>query len=502
MFGKRGSDDGNRTIPEFRQPAPAPAAPAAANPVEAAVTARSAALPPSGAPAAPAVRRAVEPPPLAPEPKSIQRQKSETYYDTKSQVFAALIDTIDLSQLAKLDPESAREEIRDIVNDIIAIKNFAMSIAEQEELLEDICNDVLGYGPLEPLLARDDIADIMVNGSKNVYIEVNGKVEQTGIRFRDNQQILNICQRIVSQVGRRVDESSPICDARLPDGSRVNVIAPPLAIDGTALTIRKFKKDKLTLDQLVKFGSISPQGAEILKIIGRVRCNIVISGGTGSGKTTLLNCLTNYIDREERVITCEDSAELQLQQPHVVRLETRPPNLEGEGEVTMRDLVKNCLRMRPERIIVGEVRGPEVFDLLQAMNTGHDGSMGTIHSNSPRECLNRIESMIAMGGYTLPQKTVREIVVGSVDVIIQAARLRDGSRRITHITEVIGMEGDVIITQDIVLYNIKGEDANGRLLGEHVSTGIGRPHFWERARYYGEEQRLAVALEAMEKRAD
>ncbi|MER8965124.1 CpaF family protein [Mesorhizobium sp. M0808] len=502
MFGKRGSDDGNRTIPEFRQPALAPAAPAAANPVEAAVTARSAALPPSGAPAAPAVRRAVEPPPLAPEPKSIQRQKSETYYDTKSQVFAALIDTIDLSQLAKLDPESAREEIRDIVNDIIAIKNFAMSIAEQEELLEDICNDVLGYGPLEPLLARDDIADIMVNGSKNVYIEVNGKVEQTGIRFRDNQQLLNICQRIVSQVGRRVDESSPICDARLPDGSRVNVIAPPLAIDGTALTIRKFKKDKLTLDQLVKFGSISPQGAEILKIIGRVRCNIVISGGTGSGKTTLLNCLTNYIDREERVITCEDSAELQLQQPHVVRLETRPPNLEGEGEVTMRDLVKNCLRMRPERIIVGEVRGPEVFDLLQAMNTGHDGSMGTIHSNSPRECLNRIESMIAMGGYTLPQKTVREIVVGSVDVIIQAARLRDGSRRITHITEVIGMEGDVIITQDIVLYNIKGEDANGRLLGEHVSTGIGRPHFWERARYYGEEQRLAVALEAMEKRAD
>ncbi|MER9891247.1 CpaF family protein [Mesorhizobium sp. M0119] len=499
MFGKRGSDDGNRTIPEFRQPAPAPAAPAAANPVEAAVAARPAALPPSGAPA---VRRAVEPPPLAPEPKTIQRQKSETYYDTKSQVFAALIDTIDLSQLAKLDPESAREEIRDIVNDIIAIKNFAMSIAEQEELLEDICNDVLGYGPLEPLLARDDIADIMVNGSKNVYIEVNGKVEQTGIRFRDNQQLLNICQRIVSQVGRRVDESSPICDARLPDGSRVNVIAPPLAIDGTALTIRKFKKDKLTLDQLVKFGSISPQGAEILKIIGRVRCNIVISGGTGSGKTTLLNCLTNYIDREERVITCEDSAELQLQQPHVVRLETRPPNLEGEGEVTMRDLVKNCLRMRPERIIVGEVRGPEVFDLLQAMNTGHDGSMGTIHSNSPRECLNRIESMIAMGGYTLPQKTVREIVVGSVDVIIQAARLRDGSRRITHITEVIGMEGDVIITQDIVLYNIKGEDANGRLLGEHVSTGIGRPHFWERARYYGEEQRLAVALEAMEKRAD
>ncbi|WP_054309081.1 CpaF family protein [Mesorhizobium sp. 1M-11] len=497
MFGKRGSDDGSRATPEFRQLAPAPAevavAPRPSAPIAPQQTPISAAAP---------VRRTIEAPSIAAEAKRAPRERSESYYDTKSQVFSALIDTIDLSQLAKLDPESAREEIRDIVNDIIAIKNFAMSIAEQEDLLEDICNDVLGYGPLEPLLARDDIADIMVNGSRNVYIEVNGRVETTGIRFRDNQQLLNICQRIVSQVGRRVDESSPICDARLPDGSRVNVIAPPLAIDGTALTIRKFKKDKLTLDQLVRFGAISPEGAEVLKIIGRVRCNVVISGSTGSGKTTLLNCLTNYVDREERVITCEDSAELQLQQPHVVRLESRPPNLEGEGEVTMRDLVRNCLRMRPDRIIVGEVRGPEVFDLLQAMNTGHDGSMGTIHSNSPRECLNRMESMVAMGGYTLPQKTVREIIVGSVDVIIQAARLRDGSRRITHITEVIGMEGDVIITQDLVLYNIKGEDMNGRLIGEHVSTGIGRPHFWDRARYYGEEQRLAAALEAMEKRAE
>jgi pilus assembly protein CpaF len=494
MFGKRGSDGGSFTAPDYRQVGPAPAsqaAPAAPQPQRV----EAVAAPPAAAAPAPV------PKPTANSGRS-QRERGETYYDTKSQVFSALIDTIDLSQLAKLDPDSAREEIRDIVNDIIAIKNFAMSIADQEELLEDICNDVLGYGPLEPLLARDDIADIMVNGAKQIFIEVAGKVEQTSVRFRDNQQLLNICQRIVSQVGRRVDESSPICDARLPDGSRVNVIAPPLAIDGTSLTIRKFKKDKLTLDQLVKFGAISPEGAEVLKIIGRVRCNIIISGGTGSGKTTLLNCLTNFIDRDERVITCEDSAELQLQQPHVVRLETRPPNLEGEGEVTMRDLVKNCLRMRPERIIVGEVRGPEVFDLLQAMNTGHDGSMGTIHSNSPRECLNRIESMIAMGGYTLPQKTVREIVVGSVDVIIQAARLRDGSRRITHVTEVIGMEGDVIITQDLILYNIKGEDSQGRLHGEHVSTGVGRPHFWDRARYYGEEARLASALEAMEKRAN
>lgn len=376
-----------------------------------------------------------------------------------------------------------------------------MSIAEQEELLEDICNDVLGYGPLEPLLARDDIADIMVNGANNTYIEVGGKIQRSNVRFRDNQQLMNICQRIVSQVGRRVDEASPICDARLPDGSRVNVIVPPLAIDGPALTIRKFKKDKLTLDQLVSYGSISPEGAEILRIIGRVRCNTIISGGTGSGKTTLLNCLTRYIDHDERIITCEDAAELQLQQPHVVRLETRPPNLEGQGQVTMRDLVRNCLRMRPERIIVGEVRGAEAFDLLQAMNTGHDGSMGTLHANSPREALSRLESMISMGGFALPSRTIREMICASVDVIIQAARLRDGSRRITHITEVMGMEGDVIITQDVLTYEIIGEDANGRLIGQHRSTGIGRPRFWERARYYGEEQRLAAALDALERKS-
>src|SRR5438445_13025033 len=343
MFGKRGTDDGSRAAPEFRPPAPPPAAPGATGTM---ALDRSAASVPS-MPAASPTRRPVEAPPIAPEPpKRAQREKSENYYDTKSQVFSALIDTIDLSQLAKLDPESAREEIRDIVNDIIAIKNFAMSISEQEELLEDICNDVLGYGPLEPLLARDDIADIMVNGAQKTYIEVAGKIQLTNIRFRDNAQLMNICQRIVSQVGRRVDESSPICDARLADGSRVNVIGPPLAIDGPALTIRKFKKDKLTLDQLMRFGTISPEGGEILKIIGRVRCNVLISGGTGSGKTTLLNCLTNYIDHDERVITCEDAAELQLQQDHVVRLETRPTNLEGQGAITLRDLVRNCLRMR------------------------------------------------------------------------------------------------------------------------------------------------------------
>ncbi|MEZ2130246.1 MULTISPECIES: CpaF family protein [unclassified Sinorhizobium] len=494
MFGKRGTEGfgkgggfGGTVAPP---PSPAPAAPPASSQAP-------------GVLAEPAPQRQqITPPPIQPAPPPRRRPaRTDEYYDTKSQVFSALIDTIDLSQLSKLDGESAREEIRDIVNDIITIKNFAMSISEQEELLEDICNDVLGYGPLEPLLARDDIADIMVNGAGQTFIEVGGKTIESEIRFRDNSQLLSICQRIVSQVGRRVDESSPICDARLPDGSRVNVIAPPLAIDGPALTIRKFKKDKLTLDQLVRFGAITPEGATVLQIIGRVRCNVVISGGTGSGKTTLLNCLTRYIDADERVITCEDTAELQLQQPHVVRLETRPPNIEGEGEITMRDLVKNCLRMRPERIIVGEVRGPEVFDLLQAMNTGHDGSMGTIHANTPRECLSRMESMIAMGGFSLPAKTVREIIASSVDVVIQAARLRDGSRRITQITEVVGMEGDVIITQDLVRYEIEGEDASGRILGRHVSTGIGKPNFWDRARYYNEEKRLAAALDEMENKS-
>jgi pilus assembly protein CpaF len=500
VFGKR-SAEAHKTLPPAPQkppaPAPTPGSPQATNAGRAPFP--SAGL---GAPlvSPPAVQRrppSSEPPPPAPVVTEVRH--SESYYETKGTIFGALIEALDLSQLARLDAESAREEIRDIVNEIIAIKNIVMSISEQEELLDDICNDVLGYGPLEPLLARDDIADIMVNGASTVYIEVAGKIQKTGIRFRDNQQLLNICQRIVSQVGRRVDESSPICDARLPDGSRVNVISPPLALDGPALTIRKFKRDKLTLEQLVRFNTITPEGAEILKIIGRCRVNTIVSGGTGSGKTTLLNCLTRYIDDDERIITCEDAAELQLQQPHVVRLETRPPNLEGEGQVTMRDLVKNCLRMRPERIIVGEVRGPESFDLLQAMNTGHDGSMGTLHANSPREALSRIESMITMGGYSLPSRTIREMICASVDVVVQAARLRDGSRKITHVTEVIGMEGDVIITQDLFVYELIGEDEKGKLIGQHRSTGIGRPRFWDRARYYGEEKRLAAMLDAADK---
>jgi pilus assembly protein CpaF len=494
MFGKRSQQDERLTQPHLppsglsadraQQTSP----PATVQPLKAD---QSTSLPPASAQATSAAENA------AARPQAGRR--TDEYYDLKAQVFAALIEAIDVAQLGKMELEQAREAIGEIVRDIVTAKKLVMSIAEQDELLEDICNDVLGYGPLEPLLARDDIADIMVNGADTVYIEVSGKVQQTDIQFRDNAQLLHICQRIVSQVGRRVDESSPICDARLPDGSRVNVIAPPLAIDGPTLTIRKFKKDKLTLDQLVRFGSITPEGAQILEIIGRVRCNVIVSGGTGSGKTTLLNCLTRYIEPGERIVTCEDAAELQLQQPHVVRLETRPPNIEGEGQITMRDLVKNCLRMRPERIIVGEVRGSEAFDLLQAMNTGHDGSMGTLHANSPREAVSRIESMITMGGYSLPSKTIREMIVSSVDVIVQAARLRDGSRRITHITEVLGLEGDVIITQDLFTYEIIGEDAKGNVIGRHRSTGVGRPRFWDRARYYNEEKRLAAALDAAEK---
>ena len=419
---------------------------------------------------------------------------SEKLQEVKISVFNDLIEAVDLTQLNSLSAEAVREEISDIVGEIIGMRDLVLSAQEQLQVINDICNDVLGLGPLEPLLSRDDIADIMVNGPDKVYIETNGKIELTDVKFRDNAQLMNVCQRIVTAVGRRVDEASPICDARLLDGSRVNVIAPPLAIDGAALTIRKFSQDKLTLESLVSFGSISQAGATVLEVAAACRCNILISGGTGSGKTTLLNCMTDYVEPGERVITCEDAAELQLKNPHVVRLETRPPNLEGIGEISMRDLVKNCLRMRPERIIVGEVRGPEAFDLLQAMNTGHDGSMGTVHANNPREGISRLENMIAMGGFNLPAKAMREQIASAVHVVIQASRLRDGSRKITHITEIVGMEGDVVTLQDLFIYDFTGEDADGKILGNHRPTGL-RPAFWDKARYFGLESKLAEALE-------
>ena len=473
MFGKRSNDPAASSRPAPQTPS---GGPAATEPAKTALVP----IPTQATPRAEAVEQT--------------RRHSEEYYDVKTSVFNALIDTIDLTQLAKLEAAAAREEIRDIVGEIIQLKNVVMSIAEQEELLEDICNDVLGYGPLEPLLARDDIADIMVNGAGTTFIEVNGKMQKTGVRFADNAQLMNICQRIVSQVGRRVDESSPICDARLPDGSRVNVIAPPLAIDGPTLTIRKFKKDRLKLEQLVQFGSITPDAKAILEVIGRVRCNILISGGTGSGKTTLLNCMTGSIDSDERIITCEDSAELQLQQPHVVRLETRPPNLEGEGEITMRDLVKNCLRMRPERIIVGEVRGPEAFDLLQAMNTGHDGSMCTLHANSPREAITRIENMVGMAAANLPAKAIRSQIVGAVHLLLQVSRMRDGVRRVTHVTEVVGMEGEIVTMQDLFTYEYQGEGRDGLLIGTFKPAPV-RPYFIKRAAYYGLDRALMAAMQ-------
>ena len=420
---------------------------------------------------------------------------SDRYLAARKIVFEDIRQGVDVTTLVRLDRDQARQDIETAVETIINFRRLDLTAAEQFGLSREVCDDILGYGPLEPLLARDDIADIMVNGPETVYIEANGKIEQAPIRFRDNQHLVNICQKIVSAVGRRIDESSPICDARLPDGSRVNAIIPPLAVDGATLTIRKFKQDKLTLEKLINYGSVSPAAATILRIAAACRCNILISGGTGSGKTTMLNCLTGYISPGERIITCEDACELQLQQPHVVRLETRPPNLEGEGEVLMRDLVKNCLRMRPDRIIVGEVRGPEAFDLLQAMNTGHDGSMGTVHANNPREGLSRVENMIAMGNISIPPAAVREQITSAINVVVQCQRLRDGSRKVTHITEVTGMEGDVVTLQDLVKYEVTGEDRNGNLEGRHVSSGL-RPQFWEKARYFGLEGELLDAIEA------
>lgn len=416
----------------------------------------------------------------------------------RNRIWLDLRDGIDLKALARMDSQAAREEVSSAVEEISRFRNLDITPAELEQIARECADDMLGYGPLETLLERDDIADIMINGPDTTYIEVNGKIQRTRVKFRDNQHLTTVCQRIVGAIGRRVDESSPICDARLPDGSRVNVIIPPLAVDGSCMTIRKFTKEKLTLEKLVGFGSMTPSCAKLVMAIGRCRVNCLISGGTGSGKTTMLNCLTRYIDSGERIITCEDACELQLQQPHVVRLETRPPNLEGVGEVTMRDLVKNCLRMRPERIIVGEVRGPEAFDLLQAMNTGHDGSMGTVHANNPREALSRMENMIAMGGLNLPQQAVREQIAGAVNVIIQVQRLRDGSRKTTHVTEITGMEGEVVTMQDLFVLDIEGEDEDGKLITRQRSTGL-RPRFYDQARQYGVDH---LVLEAMEEAFD
>jgi pilus assembly protein CpaF len=413
--------------------------------------------------------------------------------EAKRKIQPLIMQRIDVAAAAKLDRAEFAKQLTGIVGEILGELKIHLNMTEQRDLVTMLLNDMLGLGPLEPLLADDSIADIMINGPNQVYVERKGKLELSDVKFTDNQHLLNIATRIVSRIGRRIDESSPLCDARLEDGSRVNIIIPPLAIDGPSISIRKFSKKSITLDTMLKGGTISQQMATVLKIAGRCRLNIVISGGTGSGKTTTLNAMSQMIDPGERVVTIEDAAELQLQQPHVVRLETRPPNLEGDGEITMRDLVKNALRMRPDRIIMGEVRGQEAFDMLQAMNTGHDGSLCTLHANRPRETLMRLENMVGMAVSNLPSRALRAIIASAVDLIIQVSRMRDGVRRITHITEVVGMEGDVITTQDLFVYEFTGEDEHGKLQGNFKSAGV-RPHFTHKAEYFGLQRALMEAM--------
>ena len=425
--------------------------------------------------------------------KSASRLSRSKVEQARRAVQPGVMSRIDLAAAVSLPRKELVRQLEGLVAELLVEHRLQLNRPEQDDVVYQIVNDMLGLGPLEPLLEDESITDIMINGPKQIYVERAGKLDLTSVTFEDNAHLLNICNRIVSRIGRRVDESSPICDARLLDGSRVNIIIPPLAIDGASVSIRKFGKRQIGFDQMVHQGNISAAMATVLRIAARCRLNLVVSGGTGSGKTTLLNALSGMIDNGERVVTIEDAAELRLQQPHVVRLETRPANLEGNGEVNMRDLVKNALRMRPDRIILGEVRGPEAIDLLQAMNTGHDGSMGTLHANRPRECLTRLENMVTMGVASLPPKAIRTQIAGSLNLIVQISRMRDGVRRITHITEVMGMEGEVVITQDLFTYEFKGEAQDGKLAGAFKSSGL-RPHFLSRAAYYGLDK---VLMEAM-----
>ena len=428
-----------------------------------------------------------------PANKSASRLSRTKIDQARRAVQPLVMSRIDLAAAVSLPRKELVRQLEALVGELLVEHRIQLNRPEQADLVYQIVNDMLGLGPLEPLLEDDGITDIMINGPKQIYIEKKGKLELTGVTFEDNAHLLNICNRIVSRIGRRVDESNPICDARLLDGSRVNIIIPPLAIDGASVSIRKFGKRQIGFDQMAQQGNISPAMATLLRVAARCRLNMVVSGGTGSGKTTMLNALSGMIDNGERVVTIEDAAELRMQQPHVVRLETRPANLEGNGEVNMRDLVKNALRMRPDRIILGEVRGPEAIDLLQAMNTGHDGSMGTLHANRPREALTRLENMVTMGVASLPPKAIRSQIAGSLQMIVQISRMRDGVRRVTHITEVMGMEGEVIITQDLFTYEFKGETVDGKLSGTFKSSGL-RPHFLPRAAYYGLDKVLMEVI--------
>jgi pilus assembly protein CpaF len=404
-----------------------------------------------------------------------------------------VLERIDTSAAARMAREDLARDLGGLVAELLAETRIQLNAAERQELVVRLLDDMLGLGPLEPLLADETISEIMVNGPKQVYIEHRGRLILSDVQFRDNAHVLAIATRIVTAIGRRIDESTPLCDARLADGSRVNIIIPPLAIDGPAITIRKFAKKKITLETMISFGSVSPTMAKVLRIVGRCKLNILISGGTGSGKTTLLSALSQMIDHGERVVTIEDAAELQLQQPHVVRLETRPPNLEGHGEISMRDLVRNALRMRPDRIIVGETRGGEALDMLQAMNTGHDGSLSTVHANRPREALMRLENLVGMASSNLSARAIRQQIAAAVDMIIQVSRLRDGSRRVTHISEITGMEGEVITMQDLFTAEVTGEAPDGKLIVEFKNHGL-RPHCLPKAAYFNLDKQLMEAV--------
>ena len=398
--------------------------------------------------------------------------------ELKVELHQRLLDQINLSALETMTPEQIRSEIGDIVQDQLALQNHALNLSERRQLVSDVLDELLGLGPIEPLLKDPTITDILINGPKAVFIERGGKLEETRVRFKDDRHLLRIIQKVVSAVGRRIDESAPYVDARLADGSRVNAVVPPLAVDGPLMSIRKFAKTPITMERLTELGSIPEDIAQVLAAIVESRRNVLISGGTGSGKTTLLNAMSAFIEGTERIVTIEDSAELQLQQRHVVRLVTRPANIEGAGEVTQRDLVKNALRMRPDRIIVGEVRAGEAFDMLQAMNTGHDGSMTTVHANTPRDALSRIEQMIGMSGIDIPVTSSRSQIASAINVVIQVGRLSDGGRRLLSVSELTGMEGDVITMQEIFRFRMTGRDPDGTVQGKFEATGI-RPKFMQ-----------------------
>jgi pilus assembly protein CpaF len=400
-------------------------------------------------------------------------------YELKTRVHRQLIERLDLTKLNLLPVESVQQQIRRIVEDMLVEDGTPLSRQERDQIVVEVQHETFGLGPIEPLMQDPTVNDILVNGPRDIYVERRGKLQKTSAIFRDNAHLMQIIERIVSAVGRRVDESSPMVDARLKDGSRVNAIIPPLALDGPVLSIRRFAVDPFKMNDLLTFGTLTPALAEVLRGAVRARLNVLVSGGTGAGKTTMLNILSNAIPGDERIVTIEDSAELQLQQDHVVRLETRPANIEGAGAVTQRDLVRNALRMRPDRIVVGEVRGGEVLDMLQAMNTGHDGSLSTVHANSTRDALSRIETMVLMSGLALPVRAMRDYIASALDLIIQLARLSDGTRKLTRVTEIVGMEEDVITTQDIFVFEQQGIDEHGRVRGYHRATGV-RPRFSDR----------------------